>query len=301
MADGVVRPPMTIATGIGLKVLSVMLFAGMEGLSKQLTTDYSVVEVAFFRHAFAFVPLFPFLLRNGGIWNTIKTDRPFSHLFRSMFGLSALLLILYAISKLPLTDVASILFTAPILITALSVPLLGEAVGIRRWSAVCVGFVGVLIILNPAGNVFDIGALAAFAGALLSACALITVRRLSRTEPSARIVFYFTLMGTAMTAAALPWFWTTPTLIDLAMLISIGILGGLGQITMTYAVHNAPVSIIVPFDYTKLIWVVILDLVIWSSVPDPRVAVGATIIVMSGLYILHREGRVRKTKAKQGS
>jgi drug/metabolite transporter (DMT)-like permease len=193
--------------------------------------------------------------------------------------------------------------SGPIFLTALSVPLLGERVGIRRWSAVFAGFVGVLIMVRPGSGVLEWKALTAIAGAFFYALAMVSIRRLSRSEPAGSIVFYFTLFAMAaglftLPLAALlpdwigPWVW--PDADGWAILIGIGLLGGTAQLTLTYAFKLAPVAVIAPFEYGSLVFGVVFGLLIWQEAPDRYILLGAALVIASGLYILYRETKLRR-------
>jgi drug/metabolite transporter (DMT)-like permease len=179
------------------------------------------------------------------------------------------------------------------------VPLLGEKVGIRRWSAVVIGFIGILVMTRPGAGVFEPAALFAIGGALFYALAMISVRRLSMTEPAAAIVFYFTLFATAVGALSLPFQWVTPDVQGFLMLAGIGLIGGFAQLAMTQAFRLSPVAVIAPFDYGALVFAVGFGYLIWDDVPDEFIIVGSLIVIASGLYILHRETRLARQRRRQ--
>ena len=172
----------------------------------------------------------------------------------------------------------------------LSVPLLGERVGLRRWSAVFVGFIGVLVIVNPSSDVLSPGALAALGGALGFAIAMIVVRKLSKTDSVACISFWFTATGTVIGALLIARFgWVTPSWTDLMLLCLVGLIGGIGQQVMTYVFRYGESSVVAPMEYTAMIWVTLIGYVVWQEVPDLRTLLGVAIVIASGLYILYRE------------
>jgi drug/metabolite transporter (DMT)-like permease len=173
--------------------------------------------------------------------------------------------------------------------TALSVPLLGEKVGPRRWIAVLVGFIGVLLIVRPDAEILSGAAPVALAGTVFYALAMIYVRKLSRTETSTSIVFYFTLTCTIITGIFMPFLWVAPDAAGWAMLITVGLIGGLAQMTMTNALRLADLSVVAPFDYTALLWTGGFGYLIWSEVPGTNVWFGTAIVIASGIYILFRE------------
>ncbi|MSP83797.1 MAG: DMT family transporter [Alphaproteobacteria bacterium] len=267
---------------------SLLIFGTMDALIKWTSATYPTIQVVFFRSIFAFVPIAMFLARSGGL-ATLRTRRPLDHAGRSLVGLSSMLLFFWAFKLMPLADVIAIGFAGPIFLTALSVPLLRENVGVRRWSAVAVGFIGILIMVRPGAGVITTLALIPVLGALGYAFAMIFVRRLSRTESIGAIVFYFTVTSTTVSALGLPFGWVTPSLLDFGLLASIGLCGGFAQLMMTRAFQLAPASVIAPFEYSAMIWGVLFGWVIWHEVPSPAITVGAAIVIASGIYILHRE------------
>jgi drug/metabolite transporter (DMT)-like permease len=208
-----------------------------------------------------------------------------------------------ALGLLPLADAIALGMSGPIFLTALSVPLLRERVGIRRWSAVFAGFVGVLIMVRPGSGVLELKALTAIAGAFFYALAMVSIRRLSRSEPAGAIVFYFTLFAMAAGLATLPlaallpgWIdpWVWPDAAGWTILVGIGLLGGTAQLTLTYAFKLAPVAVIAPFEYGSLVFGVLFGLLIWREAPDRYILIGAAVVIASGLYILYRETKLRR-------
>lgn len=282
-----------IGLGIALMLLGIGVFTSMDAVVKYLSLEgYPTIQILFFRSALAFVPVSLFIVANGG-FRTLRTQRPFGHVLRAAVGLSAMGVIFWALHTLPISEVVAIMFAAPIFMTVLSIPLLGEKVGIRRWTAVVVGFIGVLVILRPDVGL-DVTVLIVIGGTVLYALAMILVRRLSDTEPSATIVFFFTLAGTLMMAALVPFGWVEPsTPLDWLLLVSVGLIGGTAQLIMTYAIRFAPISVLAPFEYSAMLWAMGFDVVLFSVFPEVATLWGAGIIAATGLYIVHRETRLR--------
>ncbi|HEY5598989.1 MAG TPA: DMT family transporter [Kiloniellales bacterium] len=277
--------------GIGLMLLAVVMFATMDVLVKWLGATYPTLQIVFFRSLFAFIPLSLFLIRGGGL-AALRTQRLPQHALRSLIGLAALTSFFYAYSQMPLANAVAIGFAAPLFMTALSVPLLGEKVGPRRWLAVLVGFAGVLVIVRPDAGVFAGAAPVALAGTAFYALAMIFVRKLSRTETSASIVFYFTLTCTVVSGAFMPFQWVAPDAAGWAMLITVGLIGGLAQMALTNALRLADLSVVAPFDYMALLWTAGFGYLIWNDIPGAHVWLGAAIVIASGIYILYRETRL---------
>ena len=198
---------------------------------------------------------------------------------------------------MPLADVFGIAFTSPLFVTALSVPLLGERVGIRRWSAVSVGFIGVLIMVRPDSGIVDWTSWIALFSTFLYALALVFLRNLGKTESTVSIVFYVTLTTTIASALTLPFQWVTPGPLDAVLLVAIGLMGGSAQLAITRAFRLAPAAVVAPFDYTALVYVRIIGYVVWDEVPTAMFLVGAAIVIASGLYILYRETRLARLAA----
>ena len=276
--------------GIACMVAGTSVFAAMDALVKSLMADYPVLQVLFFRSAFALVPLAPLLWRDGRA--ALATRRPWAHVLRSGIGMVAIACFFIAFGALPLAQVTTIAFAAPLLVTALAVPVLKEKVGIRRWAAVSAGFAGVLVIVQPASLAgMELGLAAALFGTVLYAVVMVLIRAMSDTERPVTIVGWFTLSSTAISAMAVPWFWVQPVGLDWALLAAIGIFGGIGQLLITQAVRLAPVSVVMPFDYLHLIFAITLGWVVWAEIPAASTWTGGAIIVAAGLYVLHRETR----------
>jgi drug/metabolite transporter (DMT)-like permease len=281
--------------GIYFMLTAVLLFSCMDAMIKWVSAVHPVGQIIFFRNVFAFIPVFIFMRQAGGL-SLLRTKRPGHHVLRGLFGIASMVCIFSAFALLPLAEAVALSLSWPIFLTALSVPLLGEKVGIRRWSAVIAGFVGILIMTRPGASAFQPAALLAVGGALFYALAMISIRRLGLTEPAATTVFYFTAFAAVLATLSLPLQWVTPDPLNLVLLIGIGLLGGFAQLAMTQAFRLAPVALIAPFDYGALVFAVLFGYLIWRDVPDPYIIVGAVIVVASGLYILHRETTLGKLR-----
>ena len=277
--------------GIGFMLLAVTLYGFMDALIKYQAARYPVVEVMFFRSLFALVPL-AWLVRRGGL-SSLRTRQPRLQAVRAIIGFISLICFIEAFALMPLADVVAIGFAAPLFITALSVPLLGEQVGWRRWSAVLVGFLGVLIMVRPGSGLLGIGAVVALLGTLTYALSIITIRRLSATDGNAPTVASFTVFAVVATGAVLPFFWVTPATGDWVMLVAIGLLGGAAQIAFTHAFSLAPPVIVAPFDYANMLLATMLGYLIWGDVPTATILAGAVLVIASGLYIVYREAMRR--------
>lgn len=277
--------------GIAFMLLGVGIFAIMDALIKWLGELYPTMQLVFFRSFFAFVPL-SIVLIPAGI-RSIKTTQLRGHMLRSMFGLCSMVCIFYSYSRMQLADAIAIGFAAPLFVTALSVPMLRESVGLRRWAAIIIGFIGTLIMTSPTSGVFSSISLVCLAGVFFYALAMVMIRLLSRTESPATIVFYFTLTCTLVSGTLLPFVWITPPFIHLCLLIAVGILGGSAQLAITHAFRAAPLPVVAPFDYTAMIYVTVIGWLVWGELPKSQIWVGAVIVMASGLYILFRETKLK--------
>jgi drug/metabolite transporter (DMT)-like permease len=274
--------------GIGFMLLAVMLYGCMDALIKLEAARYPVIEVVFFRSLFALLPLALLIMRGGG-WRALATKQPRLQAVRAVIGFVSLVCFFEAFALMPLADVVAIGFAAPMFVTALSVPLLGEHVGWRRWSAVLLGFVGVLIMVRPGSGLIGVGAVVALLGTLTYALSIINIRRLSATDGAAPTVASFTCLSVLAAGSAMPFIWVTPTPADWCLLVATGLLGGTGQIAFTRAFALAPPVIVAPFDYANMLLATTLGYLIWGDVPTLPVLVGAAVVIASGLYIVYRE------------
>lgn len=276
-------------SGILIMLLAVGMFALMDAGLKLLTPHYPAAQVAALRG----MASVPFVLAwvgltvgVGSLWRV----RWGLHLLRGVLAVTMMIAFVYALKRMPLATAYTIFFVAPLLITALSVPLLGERVGPRRWTAIGIGLVGVLVVLRPSGEgVLSLAGLAVLGAAFGYAVSAITVRLLSRTDSTQAMVFWMVTL-LSLGAGALAWPGWVPVRMEHAWLIAgIGVAGAIGQYAVTEAFSRGEASVIAPFEYTALAWGVALDLALWGVLPDGVTWIGAAIIVGSGLYLIHRE------------
>lgn len=292
--------------GILLKLASTVVFAAMVAAVKLVADRIPLGEIVFFRAVFSLPPLLVWLHRNGGLQGRFRTSDPFGHFLRAAFGSAGMAFWFAAIARLPLPDVQAISFAGPLLGVVLAVVWLGEVVRLYRWAAVLVGFLGVLIVLSEhigSGAVVSdrgaVGALCALAFALSAALAMVQVRRLTATEDAGTIVFYFCVFGALFALATAPFGWVVPDAWDFAVLVFIGLSGGCSQILLTNAFRCAEASLIAPFEYASMLWVVLIALFVFGEVPSVPVIVGSLIVIGAGVFVALRERRLGIQRARE--
>lgn len=279
--------------GIGFMLAAVAVFAVMDAGLKVLSAHYPPLQVAALRGLTAL----PLVL----LW--ALASRPAAGLFRVRWGLHLLRGLLavgmlgafaYALQHLPLSDVYAVFFVAPLLITAFAVPLLGERVDWQRWVAIGVGLAGVVVVLRPGGGgMASWAGLAALGAAAAYAASAITVRILGATDSTQSMVFWMTLMlavGGMLLAAPQ---WVAIESRHAPALALVAVTGAIGQYAITEAFRRADASVVAPFEYTAMLWGLLIDRLVWSVVPQAATLAGAAIVVASGLYLIHRESRAR--------
>jgi drug/metabolite transporter (DMT)-like permease len=279
--------------GIGFMVAAVFVFAIMDALMKRLSTHYGPLQIACMRSlsSFAFL-LLPIAWR--GSWAELKASAPALHALRGVLGIVMLASFVFAVHRLTLAQTYSLFLAAPLLMTALSVPIHGERVTGRRWLAIICGMSGVLLILQPWGQgAFSM--VAAAAAAVATVCyslSALTVRSLGRRNTSMSMVFwYLALVGTGAGLLAISQ-WHAVELGDWKWLAAVGISGALGQLWLTEAFRRAPPSVVGPFEYTAMLWAFGIDWIFWSASPSAGLLFGAAIVVASGIVIIIDEHRL---------
>jgi drug/metabolite transporter (DMT)-like permease len=282
--------------GILCKVASVLVFTVMGALIKSVGPGIPTGEVVAFRSFFALIPLVAFLAWRGELRTAFRTERPLGHVMRGGIGVIAMYLNFAGIARLPLADATAIFYAAPIFTVVLAVLVLKEAVHAFRWTAVGVGFIGVMLTLlphlgegAPQGGDQLLGALASLAAAIVAAFAMIQVRRLTETERTGSIVLYFSLLSGLFGLLTLAFGWVVPTAEEFWALVAIGVLGGIAQIFLTQSYRLGDASLIAPFEYTSMLFALAIGYLAFGEVPVPLVWAGAAIIVGAGLAVVLRE------------
>ena len=267
--------------------LSVCAFSIMDLIVKW-SAEYPLGEVLFFRSIFGFIPII-FLIPKNRIKNFYFTKRAGLHFLRSVAGIIALIAIFVALRKLPLAVVVSLSYASPIFITLFSIFLLSEKVGLFRWLAVLIGFIGVLIISEPGFVKLDIFYLLPIIFCIGLAFVSIILRKMSTTEPVWLMTFYFTLTIGIVGLATLPFGWVLPSIKDFFLLSMIGILGGVANLWLTQAYKLAEVSLVAPLRYLSIIFAITFGYFIWSEIPTIKTMIGALLVIFASFIIFIRE------------
>lgn len=274
---------------IAFMLIAVAAFSGMDALLKLLSAHYPPLEVVALRGAAA-VPFMVIPLLLMGRVRLLKPVRMGMHFVRALLQLFVLITFVYGVRALSLADCYAIFLSGPLIVTALSVPLLGEHVGWRRWVAISIGLVGVLTMLKPSASSFvSLGAVAALLSATGYAFNAIALRIITRTDSTVSVTFWMISLMTVMALSlALPH-WIAIRDQDWVLLAAIGLFSAIAQHLLTEAFRNAPPSVVAPFEYTALLWGIGIDRVVWAVFPTSRVYIGGGIVIASGLYLIWRE------------
>ena len=264
----------------------------MDAIIKALSADYGTLELVLFRSLFGLLPVVVMVIVSGRL-GVLATRRPGLQCLRAALATVTTFLFFLSLRYLPLAEAVALVFGAPLFLTALAGPVLGETVGPRRWLAAAVGFIGVLIIMRPGTAAFSPYALLPVSAAVTFSLTMLLGRKLAFTDNATSIVFYSSLGGVLAGGLAMPVAWVTPALADLPLLVLIGILGGVGQLLIVQAFRYAEASMLAPFEYSCILWAIAFGYLFWSEVPDAWTVVGVAIVSAAGLYIAHREARMR--------
>jgi drug/metabolite transporter (DMT)-like permease len=274
---------------IGMMLAAVAAFCGMDTVLKLFSAHYPPMEITALRGA-ASLPfmLLPLLLT--GRLSELKPVRLRMHLLRAALMLITLIGFIYGVRVLSLADAYSIFLAAPLIVTALSVPLLGERVDWRRWLAISVGLVGVVTMLRPsAANLISLGALATLVAATTYAFSAIALRVITRTDTTSSVVFWMIGLMTVLAGSLAMPTWVPIRSEHWILIGAIGIFAAVGQHLLTEAFRHAPPSVVAPFEYTALLWGMAIDRIVWGVLPTSRVYIGGGIVIVSGLYLIWRE------------
>lgn len=279
-----------LVRGLGLAFLGFALFATHDAIIKAVGQHYSIFQIIFFAMLFAFVPMSIAMLADQKPAN-FRPRHPWLVMLRAILALIAMSAGFFAFVRLPLAEVYALLFATPLLITVLSVPLLGETVRARRWAAVVVGLVGVMIVLRPGVTSLSVGHLAALCSAFAAASAAIIVRKIGAQERSAVLILYPMLSSIVLMGATLPWVYKPVDLTSLALMAAVGLMSVTAQLCTITAYRHAPAAVIAPTQYSQILWATVFGMAFFSERPDAMVALGASIVIASGIFIVWRESR----------
>ena len=297
--------------GIGLKLLSVAVFIAMATCIKA-ASQHGIPpgQAVFFRSFFAIPVILIWLGWQHDLRDGLKTTNPISHLWRGLVGTGAMACGFTALGLIPLPEATAISYAAPLLIVIFAAMFLGEEIRAFRLTAVFIGLIGVLIVLSPRLTLTSIetatkwetvGAMAALMGAILTALAMVFIRKLVQTEKTGAIVFYFSITSTILSLITIPFGWVLPSLSVFGLLFASGIFGGFGQIFLTSSYRHAPASVIAPFEYSSMLLALLIGYSFFDEVPTISMLAGATLIVTAGLFIIWRERQLglRRSEARK--
>jgi drug/metabolite transporter (DMT)-like permease len=301
---------MNLFKAIGLKLLSALLFAALSALVRKLGDVTPVGQLVFFRSACAIPPVLLIYALRGELMEAVRTNRVFGQLGRGALSVGGMFSNFSALQRLPLADATAISFASPLITVALAALVLKEKVRVYRWTAVVVGFAGVIVMLIPhldvslyatagAMSVATIGSLFALFSAFCNAGTVIQTRRLTQSETTSSIVFYFSLVTALAGLVTLPFYWHTPTGSELLMLIATGVFGGIAHIFLTESYRHAPASVVAPFDYSSMLWALLLGYWLFGELPTGLVYAGACIVAGAGLFVIWRERQLGVQRAAE--
>ncbi len=267
-------------------------FAAMNGSIRHISADVHPFEIAFFRNFFGLVFMLPWLMRAG--LGALKTERLGLYTIRGLLGMAAMMAWFWSLSVMPLAEAVALNFTLPLFGTVLAVLVLGEVVRVRRWSATIVGFIGAMIIMRPGIEEVSLNQVIVLFAALMMAATAIAVKILSRTESPVAIVMYMTIFLTPLSAIPAVFVWQTPDWNSLIWMAWIGGLANVAHLLITHAFRATEASVVMPFDFARLVFVAIIGFIFFDEVADVWTWVGAAVIAASSVYIAHRETRVAR-------
>ncbi|RWO45998.1 MAG: DMT family transporter [Mesorhizobium sp.] len=290
-----------------LKIVSVAVFVAMSSCIKAAGT-VPAGQIVFFRSFFAIFPIVVFLAFQGKLGTAFSTKRPLNHIARGVVGVCAMGLGFFALIRLPLPEAIALNYAQPLLVVVFSSIFLGEAIRVYRWSAVAVGLLGVLVISWPEltllgsgaalGDQEVLGVIAALVAAAISAVAMLLVRNLVQSEPTATIVLWFSVTASLLALLSLPFGWQALTPAQAGLLIAAGFCGGLAQILMTAAYRHAEASVVAPFEYTSMLLGIVVGYLAFGDVPTVHMLIGGVIVVAAGIFIIWRERQLGLERAR---
>ena len=271
---------------------SVVCFSTMDILVKYLD-NFPVPQLLFMRFFFGLIPIF-FLIPKDKILTFYKTKRPILHAFRAISGAVAIIALFIALRNLPLADVISLTFAGPIFVTIFSIIFLSEKVGVKRWSAVFLGFIGMLFIIQPAFTEMNLYYIFPIIFCVGFSFVAISIRLLSKTEPNYLIAFYFTILVLFLSLLTLPTGWEMPSKFEFFLFVVLGLSGGVANLLLTQSYRLADASLVSPIKYLSLLFALFFGYYIWNEIPKPMMLFGALLVIISSLIIFRRESSLNK-------
>lgn len=281
-------------TGIAMMCIGVACLSVNDAIAKTLTDTYHPIQILLMRNAIALPFAAGIALAMGGP-RALRSYRPSAHLVRGTLWIAAAICFFSGLRYLGLAEATTLVFAAPVFITGLSALILKEDVGWRRWTAVLVGFAGVIIVVRPGGATFQAASLFPVATAMIYALLMISARWVDPRESVWTMMLYLVAAGALLSALLVPLVWVPLQMTHLWLFFAIALFGTCGMALMTQAFRFAPAAVVAPFDYTALLWATILGWLLWNEVPDSVTYLGASIIIGSGLFIVWREQRIARS------
>lgn len=296
------------ALGVGLKITAILLFTCMSAIIKSLADEVPAGKSVFFRSFFAIPVILIWLAQRGKLKSGLKTKNPMGHVWRGLFGTTAMGLTFTGLGLLPLPEVTAIGFATPIFTVILAAVLLGEQIRLIRVTAVAVGLVGVMIILWPRfSNIgtmeqtATIGALLILMATMVRSLVQIHIRQLVQNEDTAAIVFYFSVTASVLALFTLPFGWVMPDLQTFGLLVLAGLIGGVAQILITSAYRFGSASMLAPYDYTSMLFAILLGYVFFAELPTMMMLAGAALVISAGALVIWRERQLGMERGKARS
>ena len=287
MSTATLAPRENVAAGIGWMLLTTFLFIGMDTLGKYLMQSYPTTQVMWAR--FFFHLLLAMAIMAPGLLAGLRSGRLPLQLARSGLLLVTTAMFFTGLRSVPLATATTIMFLTPLIVTVLSIPLLGEKVGPRRLAGVLVGFAGAMVIVRPGFGEISFGMVLLLGASVSNAFYQLVTRQVRHYDSPNTTLFYTALAGTVVFSAVAPWDWRTPEGSDWLLFIGMGVIGAVSQLCLIRAFRLAPAAVVSPFSYTGLIWATLFGFIVFLDLPDAWTILGATLIVGSGLYVFHRE------------
>ena len=280
--------------GMAAAIAAFFMFAVMVVFAKLLSETHHVIEIAFYRNLIGIFPFLFMIFVMGRRDIPVIKSKPLAIGARALIGAISLIMTFAAFAAMPMADTTAFLFTASLFVPILGAFFLGEKVGSYRWSAVLIGFIGVIIMVNPTGNIHTIGVALALSAAFLQAFNQLILRHLGKFEKPETVVFYFVTIGTVVCALPLPFIARLPTMEELPLLAGVGLTGALAQYLLSVAFSKADAAIVTVFNYSGIIWATLFGWFIWHDWPTLPIWAGGGIVIASNIFMLWRESRLGK-------